>query len=225
MKKSKNNVVENQLRNYVGVKGIKEDYVLLDDNSLIAILEILPIDFDNLSGKKQDKILEDYAKWINNLSYPVQIIVRNTNVDLDKQVDLILENAEREIKRREDMREMLKLFDEFREWLLKYVAKEKKVHRLYYLIIPLVDFANVTAITKQNESGLECKRALLNMRVKENINLLEKTGVGVHRLGASQLENLFSSYFYVNNQKGHCENNLYLSPNRLFSLWRQNKRG
>ena len=51
MKKSKNNVVENQLRNYVGVKGIKEDYVLLDDNSLIAILEILPIDFDNLYGK------------------------------------------------------------------------------------------------------------------------------------------------------------------------------
>ena len=123
------------------------------------------------------------------------------------------------------MREMLKLFDEFREWLLKYIAKEKKVHRLYYLIIPLVDFANVTAITKQNESGLESKRALLNMRVKENINLLEKTGVGAHRLGASQLENLFSSQFYVNNQKGHCENNLYLSSNRLFSLWKQNKRG
>ena len=141
----KRNNVTGQLKNFVGIKQI-DDCVLLDDNSLVAVLEILPIDFDKFSKKKQDDVLKEYREWVRGLDYPVQVVVRNTNVDLSKQVDLILENTEREIKKREDMREMLKLFDGFKEWLLKYIAKEKKIYRLYYLVIPLIDFKEVSLL-------------------------------------------------------------------------------
>jgi hypothetical protein len=228
----KRNNVTGQLKNFVGIKQI-DGCVLLDDNSLVAVLEILPIDFDKFSKRKQDDVLKEYKEWIKSLDYPVQVVVRNTNVDLSKQVDLILENTEREIKKKEDMREMLKLFDNFKEWLLKYIAKEKKVYRLYYLVIPLIDFKEVSLLKaahkfkKEKEDILEDKKALLNMRVDENIELLEKTGVQAYRLNDSQLENLFSSYFQINNHQFHGDKHFYLDPDRWYTLWRKSlqKRG
>lgn len=220
----------NQLKNFVGIRQIADNFVFLDDNTLVAVLEILPIEFDKFQKSRQDKIVKNYNDWIRNLDYPVQIIVRNTNVDLDKQVNLILENVDREIKKRDDMREMLKLFDNFKDWLLNYIAKEKKIYRTYYLILPLIDFRSQSLIKrpfsykKGKEELLERKKELLNNRVMENIQALQKTGVKAYRLNDSQLENLFSSYFQVNSHKGHGEESLYSDPSRWFEMWKQSKK-
>ena len=154
--------MKNQLKNFVGIKEIQDKCIFLDDNSLVAVLEIFPIDFDNFSSAKQQKIQKNYNDWIESLSYPVQVVVRNTNVDLDKQVNLILENVGREIKERQDMREMLKLFDSFRAWLLDYIKKENKIYRMYYLIIPIIDYRTQSLLKRplklKKRKKNSCKR-------------------------------------------------------------------
>ena len=74
------------------VSEIRNDTVIMKDGGLRAILKINGINLDLKNGDEQVIVLEQYKKFLNWLEYPIQILVRNTFLDLSNYLSYIQGN-------------------------------------------------------------------------------------------------------------------------------------
>ena len=218
IKKQKNQNYESELAN---IKEIRDNSAILNDHSILCIHKIAPINFKKISKTKKDKITKEYNNWLESLDFPVQIIGRNVNYNMEKITEILLNNLEIELKKKEEVREYLKHYENFRDWLRKFIKNNNKTKRVYYLVIPFIDTTSASLINpfkykKQSEEIFQRKLTLLNKRANNCITLLEKTGVKTSRLENHQIKNLIQSYL-----KPCIYTKKYLSPEKLFSMWKK----
>lgn len=64
------------------ISEIKNDTVILKDWWLRAILKVTWLNLDLKNYDEQQIVLEQYKKFLNGLQFPLQIVVRNTYLDL-----------------------------------------------------------------------------------------------------------------------------------------------
>lgn len=74
------------------VSEIRNDTIIMKDGGLRAILRINGLNLDLKNGDEQQIVLEQYKKFLNGLEYPIQILVRNTFLDLSNYLNYIKEN-------------------------------------------------------------------------------------------------------------------------------------
>lgn len=66
----------------------------MKDGGLRAILRINGINLDLKNGDEQQIVLEQYKKFLNGMEYPIQILVRNTFLDLSNYLTYIQGNLQ-----------------------------------------------------------------------------------------------------------------------------------
>lgn len=76
------------------ISEIKNDTVILKDGGLRAILKISGLNMDLKNFDEQQIILEQYKKFLNGLGFPLQIIVRNTYLDLSQYLTYVKRNVD-----------------------------------------------------------------------------------------------------------------------------------
>ena len=76
------------------ISEIRNDTIIMKDWWLRAILRINGINLDLKNGDEQQIVLEQYKKFLNWLEYPIQILVRNTFLDLSKYLTYIKGNLQ-----------------------------------------------------------------------------------------------------------------------------------
>lgn len=74
------------------VSEIRNDTIIMKDGGLRAILRINGLNLDLKNGDEQQIVLEQYKKFLNGLEYPIQILVRNTFLDLSNYLNYIKAN-------------------------------------------------------------------------------------------------------------------------------------
>ncbi len=214
---------KNGYKQAANIKEIKDDAVYLRDSTVLAVLEVAPIDFDRMNEAGKQRVLKKYKQWIESLDYPVQITARNVNMDIEGQAKILKNKAEHLIKQKAEYRDLLALFKEFEEWFDSYIKTNSKTRRIYYLIIPYMDVETPSMLEKFRKSKVKVKHEAniekLNRRAEECVKKLEDTGVKTHRLSTEQLGNLYWSYFMINNQKGANDKSTYIGPEDWFGMW------
>lgn len=76
------------------VSEIRNDTIIMKDGWLRAILRINGLNLDLKNGEEQQIVLEQYKKFLNWLEYPIQIVVRNTFLDLSNYLNYIRGNID-----------------------------------------------------------------------------------------------------------------------------------
>jgi len=76
------------------ISEIRNDILIMKDGGLRAILKINGINLDLKNGDEQQIVLEQYKKFLNWLEYPIQIVVRNTFLDLSNYLTYIKSNLD-----------------------------------------------------------------------------------------------------------------------------------
>jgi len=76
----------------LAVSEIKNDTVILKDGWLRAILKVTGLNLDLKNYDEQQIILEQYKKFLNGMQFPIQILVRNTYLDLTKYLGYMNRN-------------------------------------------------------------------------------------------------------------------------------------
>ena len=71
------------------ISEIRNDTLIMKDGGLRSILRINGINLDLKNGEEQQIVLEQYKKFLNWLEYPIQILVRNTFLDLSNYLTYI----------------------------------------------------------------------------------------------------------------------------------------
>ena len=75
------------------ISEIKNDTMILKDWWLRAILKISGLNMDLKNFDEQQIILEQYKKFLNGMDFPIQIIVRNTYLDLSDYLNYVKKNV------------------------------------------------------------------------------------------------------------------------------------
>lgn len=81
--------------NMLPVSEIKNDTMILKDGGLRAILRITGLNLDLKNADEQQIVLEQYKKFLNGLDFPVQILIRNTYLDLSMYLNYIKTNVDK----------------------------------------------------------------------------------------------------------------------------------
>lgn len=76
---------------FTEIDDIVEDIVLLRNGSACTIIEITASNFALLSKRDQDTKIFSYAAFLNSLTFPVQILIRNKRVDVTSYLKLLEE--------------------------------------------------------------------------------------------------------------------------------------
>lgn len=76
------------------VSEIRNDTIIMKDGGLRAILKINGVNLDLKNFDEQQIVLEQYKKFLNGLEFPMQILVRNTFLDLSSYLTYIRGNVD-----------------------------------------------------------------------------------------------------------------------------------
>ena len=208
----------------IGVQEIKDNTVILKDGSMVAVLEVIPIAFEKLNEHKQKKITQAYRAWLEQLDYPVQIVARTVNYDVQDHIKVLKNQIEFSIKLKEEYRDILKQYKDFEEWLDQYIAAHAQPRTVYYLVIPYFPAGKQRRFFKNGKAKEAYGKgsSIVHARVAKSMALLAQTGVQLHRLDDAQLANLYNSYFRVCNHVGLGESTTYITSGTWFNLWKKN---
>lgn len=180
--------LDKKVRAFVGVKKIENDAVYLENGELRAVLLVKPVNFDLLDEGRQKSVILNYRDFLNQLSHPIQIVVRTVNVSL---ADYFSDHEAKILRTKDE--NLIGLYNDFRIYEEKFLKEHFVKERLYYVIIPINHSERLSAkhAEKQKESLL--KR--LDERVRIVQAKLGNCGLTSYRLSSNQLISLVMSYF------------------------------
>jgi len=106
--------------------------VILKNGGLRAILRIEATNFNLKSETEQEAIIAGYGAFLNTLSFPIQILVRSTHINIDAYLAYIQSKMEQQ--KNELLQEQTASYINFIRRLLE-VADIMQKH--FYLILPI----------------------------------------------------------------------------------------
>lgn len=68
---------------FTEIRDIKDDIVLLKGGNSCIVIEVTSVNFTLLSPEEQDAKISAYASLLNSLSFPVQIVIRSKQIDIE----------------------------------------------------------------------------------------------------------------------------------------------
>ncbi len=72
---------------HLDIKEITNDLVVLKNGNAVAVLQTTAVNFDLLSEREQDSIIEAYGALLNSLSFPLQIIIRSKRLNISSYIN------------------------------------------------------------------------------------------------------------------------------------------
>jgi len=199
-KKSLQNIAYNDtaMKTFVDVKDIKDNIVVRQDGSMIAVLKVSSINFAILSDEDQEYTINAYRQWLRGLDYPVHIISRSTPLDISPW-----------IKGLENKAGKTKHFKIFKQWMNQQITEHSVRNRMFYIIIQLegnisskpalaqlIDlFLGKASTAAYKEEDYQKAINKLAERVMHCSQTLKSCGVESKRLNTQELLQLYASYF------------------------------
>lgn len=201
---------------FVPISEIRNDTVLLKKGGLRAVLEVETLNFSLKSETEQLGIISGYEAFINTLTFPLQIVVRSTKVNIDPYIEQIHQKSI--VQENELLREQTESYATFVE---KIVEVADIMQKRFLVVVPLDDVEEKKSPLTQFFSwiGIDDSTAKITGRrkyfkekstkLKDRVNLvdagLRNIGLASRRLNTMELIEL---YYEIYNPKTSQEQKL-----------------
>ena len=126
---------------HLDIADIKNDIVVLKNGGACAVLETNAVNFDLLSIQEQDAAIASYSALLNSLSFPIQVTIRSTKMDVTEYLE--------KVKAAEEKQPNQKIKDQLRAYrtfiLEELVTRDEALEKAFYVTIPynIFDVANI----------------------------------------------------------------------------------
>jgi len=67
----------------LNIRAIRADSVFLRGGRVLGLVKVTPINFGVLSDSDRDSVIYGFLEFLNSLNFPIQIVMRSVNLDLD----------------------------------------------------------------------------------------------------------------------------------------------
>lgn len=217
-----------KIKRFVSVHAVDNDLVFLSDSSVRAVLQVQPINFNILSDVEKRAVIQSYKKFLNSLDFPIQVVMRTVNLNLDGYLDSVQRKAGATKNSR-----VVEQAESFKAFFNKFLKDRAVRNRLFYLVVPFdagqeinylreagILLKNFFSKKKQKTQGQLLHENLLNqvnIRVKLCEEKLRACGLKTRQLNSNELVSLLASFF-----EGFVEvDNKYLFPLTLYGQYRE----
>lgn len=173
-------------RKQIDIEGIEAGILKLPGSQYRVALEVSSVNFELKSEDEQDALIETYQSFLNSLSYPMQILIRIRELDLDKYLDEFKSSVANEAE------EIYKIqVNNYSEFVSSLVVTNKILARSFYVIIPFIGIESDLAIVSE-QLGLYCDMAIKG---------LARLGIHSHKLTSLEMLDLFYSFYSPDQSK------------------------
>jgi len=133
---------------FVEIKEIKNDVIVLKNGGLRRVLMVAGINFDLKSEEEQNMILGAYQNFLNALDFSIQTIIHTRKLNIEAYLEKL---AERE---RAETNELLQnQISEYKEFVKSFVEENSVMNKKFFVVVPY-DPVQVPKIKKSQISQI-----------------------------------------------------------------------
>lgn len=122
---------DNSTNRYLPFSQIKDNIVIMKDNSARVILQCSTINFLLKNTEEQDAIIVSFQRFLNSLDFPIQILIRSTKLDIDSYLSKLQDKA---VKQTNSL--LQNQTYEYIEYLKKLIEVAQIMKKEFYIVIP-----------------------------------------------------------------------------------------
>jgi hypothetical protein len=151
-----------------------------------GILQVNTVNFSLMSEDDKDALIEGFKAFLNGLSFPIQILIRNLPYRLDEYLEA-MESVQG------DLEEVTR---DHAEFVRQLASKRALVKRVFYIVVP-----SDTSMVRNKAEALANAQTQLKLRIEEMLRQLERMGLTGHRLTNKEIIALYQSCFVSDEAK------------------------
>lgn len=167
---------------FFGIKEVKDNLIWLDDKAKIGMFKVQPINLNLLDSARRKVVLANYKAFLNQLSMPIQVLIKTTAVDL--------QNYFEKIETKSIRNGMTSTYSDFRMFEENFVSDKGVKKREYFLIARF-----------RSDQSLDETSGKLSI-IEESITAC---GLGINRLCDSELTDFLMDYGGEHQELGKAE--------------------
>lgn len=196
-KKSRQGV---SVQQYMDIAEIKDDVIIMRDGTIRAVLLVSSINFALKSEEEQNAIVSSYVSFLNNISFPVQIVIQSRKMNIEDYVQRLQE------KEKEQTNELLKVqTKEYIQYIQELVSLGDIMTKSFYICIPynpisdshknfwqsLTESFKPVSLVKMKGKQFERYKTELERRIDNITSALSSASLNSVRLDTQGLVELF----------------------------------
>jgi len=173
-------------RKQIDIEGVSSSVLILPGKQYRSVLKIGSINFELKSETEQDAIIDSYQSFLNSLPFPVQIIVRIREMNLDSYIEGFKKRlaGEKEVIYKDQI-------EDYTMFVKSLVESNKILTRNFYIIIPL----------DEQLSNFEVVKEQMSLQIEIISKSLARMGMQSTRLDNLGLLDLFYNFYSSDNSK------------------------
>lgn len=200
------NKISASTQQYLDIAEIKEDTVVMRDGTLRAVLLVSSVNFSLKSEDEQNAIISSYVSFLNNIDFPVQIVIQSRELNIEKYLEDLKQ------REKEQMNELLKMqTGEYIQYIQDLIAMSKIMNKRFYIVVPydplsdkhkgffsrLLDLFKPSVTIKMKEEKFLQRKRYLIQRVENVMGGLASIGINAVQLDTQSLIELYYNTYNI----------------------------
>jgi hypothetical protein len=185
---------------YLDINEIRENTVIMRDGTLRSVLICSSINFALKNEEEQNSIISSYVGFLNNLNFPLQIVIQSRELNIDEYLKNLKE------KEKAQNNELLKnQIVDYTNYVKELVALGKIMNKKFFIVVPysplsdkkrnffsrVMDAFNPVSVLKMREDRFIKLRKELERRIDSVVSGLGSVGLNVVELDTQGLIELY----------------------------------
>lgn len=186
--------IKSTTQDFIEIKEIKDDIVLLKDGSAVMVIETSAINFALLSEEEQDSLIYAFGSLLNSLSFGIQIVILSNKMNISDYLEYLQNRLKEQTN------------PVIHDWLVKYidfikniVTKNTILKKRFFIVIPFstLEMGVKGAVSSSYTSEYIMQRAKTAMYPKKDhiLRLLSRVGLRSQVLSKAELVNFFYNLY------------------------------
>jgi len=191
---------------YLDIAEIKNDCLVLKNGTLRAVLLASSVNFALKSEDEQKAVIQSYARFLNTLSFPLQIVIHSRPFNIDpyvNELDILKKNQTNELLRNQTI--------DYRDFIKELIDLGEIMSRRFYIVIhynpagdkkrgggvlsKILDIVSAAVIVIIKREKFQGYREMLFKRVDNVISGLSSMGIKASPLDTQSLIELFYNIY------------------------------
>ncbi len=194
------NKISSSTQQHLDIAEIRDDTVVMKDGTLRAVIMVSSINFALKSEDGQNAVIDSYIRFLNNLSFSLQIVIQSRELDIDNYLEYL------KVKEKEQTNRLLKVqTGDYIQYIQELTSLGKIMNKRFYVVVPysalsdkrknffslMGEALRPVTILRLKEKTFAKYREMLDRRVDSVIGGLESMGVVATRLDTQGLIELY----------------------------------
>ena len=171
-------------QDHIPILDLQEGVVLLKDGSAVVILKTSAVNFGLLSGEEQMAIIGSFAQMLNSLSFPIQIVIRSTRLDITAYLKLLDKALKVQLNPL-----LAQLMIHYRQFVESLIKDNEVLDKSFYVVVPLSRME--LGLAPKKEERLKKAQTILLPRRDQMIRQLSRVGLKADHLLNQEVIKLF----------------------------------